>query len=305
MGQKLSNKGCDCVLQYKYNHCCKKECFRDIKSAKTMINMPSTFGLDEFIFTKKHCKYLSKALSSLVQNDDFEFIVQIIASYFNSISDGSYYAQCHGNINKLKLCPIWSKEFAEEIKVVLLGETKVGKSSVVMRYLTGNFIEDLSQLTEDDSYRKTEKIDENEIIMDILDTAPTEEFTSMRDQWLRERQMFLIVFAINDDKSLQAAEMHREKIMRATDIDCNDKDHFCRQGLMLIGTKLDLKNNPNINKNEMKIMEQNHKYAMKLSNKWNVPYIQVSSKENINIGLMFKQIIYEYWIQTQTKTVQW
>jgi small GTP-binding protein len=86
--------------------------------------------------------------------------------------------------------------------------------------------------TIEDSYRKQVVIDAETCILDILDTAGQEEYTAMRDQYMRVGQGFLLVFAVNNPKSFADIERYREEIRRL-----KDSDHI---PMVLVGNKCDL-----------------------------------------------------------------
>eukprot|EP01083_Nonionella_stella_P259705 886402_1 len=88
-----------------------------------------------------------------------------------------------------------SDETAEKYKIVVLGAGAVGKSSLTVRYVTGDFLDEYDPTIED-YYRKLVEVDGLPAYMDILDTAGQEEFSSMKDQWMREVQAFLVVYYI-------------------------------------------------------------------------------------------------------------
>ena len=48
-------------------------------------------------------------------------------------------------------------------------------------------------------------IDEETCLMDILDTAGQEEYSAMRDQYMRTGEGFLLVFAVNSSKSFEVS----------------------------------------------------------------------------------------------------
>eukprot|EP00968_Pinguiococcus_pyrenoidosus_P011283 scaffold903_cov262-Pinguiococcus_pyrenoidosus.AAC.18 len=79
---------------------------------------------------------------------------------------------------------------SEDYKLVVLGGGGVGKSALTIRLITDNFLEEYDPTIED-SYRKTMKIDGIEAVLDILDTAGQEEYSSMQDQWIREGALLL------------------------------------------------------------------------------------------------------------------
>lgn len=60
-----------------------------------------------------------------------------------------------------------------------------------------------------DSYRKQVVIDGETCLLDILDTAGQEEYSAMRDQYMRTGEGFLCVFAINNTKSFADVHLYR------------------------------------------------------------------------------------------------
>ena len=73
--------------------------------------------------------------------------------------------------------------------------------------------------TIEDSYRKQVVIDGETCLLDILDTAGQEEYSAMRDQYMRTGEGFLLVFAVNNAKSFEDIESYKEQIKRVKDAD--------------------------------------------------------------------------------------
>merc|ERR1719145_541323 len=107
-------------------------------------------------------------------------------------------------------------ETAEEFKIVVLGGGGVGKSALTIRLVTDNFLDEYDPTIED-SYRKQVSIDGKPALLDILDTAGQEEYAALQDQWIREGDGFLIVYAINSAESFDEAEVMHDKISRIRD----------------------------------------------------------------------------------------
>ncbi len=62
-------------------------------------------------------------------------------------------------------------------------------------------------------------IDGETCLLDILDTAGQEEYSAMRDQYMRTGEGFLLVFAVNEAKSFENVSSYREQIRRVKDSD--------------------------------------------------------------------------------------
>ncbi len=69
-----------------------------------------------------------------------------------------------------------------------------------------------------DSYRKQVVIDGETCLLDILDTAGQEEYSAMRDQYMRTGEGFLCVFAINNTKSFEDVHLYRYKMFRGSQV---------------------------------------------------------------------------------------
>ena len=75
--------------------------------------------------------------------------------------------------------------------------------------------------------------------LDVLDTAGQEEFSAMREQYMRSGEGFLLVFSLSDRRSFEEAARFHKDILRA-----KDRDEF---PVMLVGNKSDLQNQRMVN----------------------------------------------------------
>jgi len=145
-------------------------------------------------------------------------------------------------------------EQTPEYKIVVLGGGGVGKSALTIRLVTDNFLDEYDPTIED-SYRKSVEVDSKSALLDILDTAGQEEFSSMQDLWMREGKGFLLVYSITSSHTLEECEVLRDKILRT-------KDEDVTTPIVLCGNKCDL--------NDQREVEKTRGEA--LAKKWNVPF---------------------------------
>ena len=165
--------------------------------------------------------------------------------------------------------------------MVMYGSMGVGKSTLTIRMITDNFLDEYDPTIED-SYRKQMIINEQPIVIDVLDTAGKEEFTAMQDQWLREGKVFLICFSITSRDSWNDVELYRKRLFTTR----VDKDW----AMILVSTKGDLEKYRAVSREE--ILERVHA--------WNIPFVETSAKDKKNVDFVYQQAIYSYWIASQT-----
>ncbi|RXN11421.1 hypothetical protein ROHU_010653 [Labeo rohita] len=100
-----------------------------------------------------------------------------------------------------------------EYKLVVVGAGGVGKSALTIQLIQNHFVDEYDPTIED-SYRKQVVIDGETCLLDILDTAGQEEYSAMRDQYMRTGEGFLCVFAINNTKSFEDIHQYSFRIFR-------------------------------------------------------------------------------------------
>ncbi|PRP76500.1 ras-related protein Rap-1b-like isoform 1 [Planoprotostelium fungivorum] len=118
-----------------------------------------------------------------------------------------------------------------EYKFVVLGTGGVGKSALTVRYVQDFFLIRYDPTIED-SYRKTTLIEGESVVLEILDTAGTEQFTAMRDLYMKNGHGFILVYSITSQSSfVDLRDMH-QMILRVKDVE--------KVPLVLCGNKCDL-----------------------------------------------------------------
>jgi GTPase KRas len=75
-------------------------------------------------------------------------------------------------------------------------------------------------------------IDDEVALLDVLDTAGQEEYSAMREQYMRTGEGFLLVYSINSRQSFEEILTFQQQILRV-----KDKDYF---PIIIVGNKCDL-----------------------------------------------------------------
>ena len=100
-----------------------------------------------------------------------------------------------------------------EYKIVVLGSGGVGKSALTVQFVQGIFVEKYDPTIED-SYRKQVEVDGQQCMLEILDTAGTEQFASMRDLYIKNGQGFVVVYSLTNHQTFQDIKTMRDQIVR-------------------------------------------------------------------------------------------
>ncbi|KAE8607372.1 hypothetical protein XENTR_v10011154 [Xenopus tropicalis] len=160
-----------------------------------------------------------------------------------------------------------------EYKLVVVGAGGVGKSALTIQLIQNHFVDEYDPTIED-SYRKQVVIDGETCLLDILDTAGQEEYSAMRDQYMRTGEGFLCVFAINNTKSFEDIHQYREQIKRVKDSD--------DVPMVLVGNKCDL---------PARTVET--RQAQDLARSYGIPYIETSAKTRQGVEDAFYTLVRE------------
>ncbi|OWZ66231.1 hypothetical protein AYX14_06001 [Cryptococcus neoformans] len=131
-------------------------------------------------------------------------------------------------------------------KITVLGDGGVGKTAITVQFTMSSFVEVGLSLffleksenhseahgiffklitktcktydpTIEDCYRKQWVVDEQPCLLEVLDTAGQEEYTALRDQWIREGEGFLIVYSITSRPTFERVERIVERVLRVKD----------------------------------------------------------------------------------------
>jgi len=161
-----------------------------------------------------------------------------------------------------------------EYKLVVVGAGGVGKSALTIQLIQQHFFEEYDPTIED-SYRKQVTIDDEVCLLDILDTAGQEEYSAMRDQYMRTGEGFLIVYSIDTQASFDEVTSFHDQILRVKDVD--------RVPMILTGNKCDLDGQREVPTSQGK----------DLADSFGIPFLESSAKARINVEAAFYSLVRE------------
>eukprot|EP01126_Amoeba_proteus_P010199 TRINITY_DN13962_c0_g2_i1.p1 TRINITY_DN13962_c0_g2~~TRINITY_DN13962_c0_g2_i1.p1 ORF type:complete len:223 (-),score=38.51 TRINITY_DN13962_c0_g2_i1:273-941(-) len=162
---------------------------------------------------------------------------------------------------------------ASKMKVVVMGSGGVGKSALSVQYTRRVFLKKYDPTIEE-TYMKQVDVDGNAIMLEIMDTAGTEQFTAMRDLYIKEGDGFLLVFSLVSDGTLVTIEKLVEQISKVKDDD--------KVPVTLVGNKADL-----VEKRQVEDIE-----ARQIADRFcHGHYLEASAKTFLNVTESFEDVI--------------
>lgn len=156
------------------------------------------------------------------------------------------------------------KSGIKELKLVVVGGGGVGKSALTIQLIHSHFVDEYDPTIED-SYRKQVVIDNEVQVLDILDTAGQEEYSAMREQYMRTGEGFLLVYSITSKTSFEELMTYYQQIQRVKDSDYVP--------IVIVGNKSDLEDERQVSYEE----------GVRLAKQFNSPFMETSAKQNINV----------------------
>lgn len=176
---------------------------------------------------------------------------------------------CCRSLNKNKSLEI-SKARHSETKVVLLGDSGVGKSSILLRYTQDEFSEDF-EVTIGGAYMQTQVWleDRTPVTLDVWDTAGQERYKSLLHLYYRKASAAIIVFDVGSSESFGQCEYWVKTL----------KEHEPECLLFLVGNKADLHN-----------WEVDSEAAEDFAAKNKMQWIETSAKIGKNVPDLFKKV---------------
>ncbi|KAI5847454.1 24 kDa ras-like protein [Tricharina praecox] len=165
-------------------------------------------------------------------------------------------------------------QFLREYKLVVVGGGGVGKSCLTIQLIQSHFVDEYDPTIED-SYRKQCVIDDEVALLDVLDTAGQEEYSAMREQYMRTGEGFLLVYSITSRTSFIEIATFQQQILRV-----KDKDYF---PVIVVGNKCDLDMDRAVSQQE----------GRDLAAHFSCRFIETSAKARINVDEAFYNLVRE------------
>ena len=150
------------------------------------------------------------------------------------------------------------------IKLLLLGDTGVGKSSLMYRYADGEFLKDLVGTAGVDHKIKNIEHRGKGVKIEIWDTAGQERYRELALSYYKLAAGIVLVYDVTDPKSFENISYWLGKIQANGELDTE---------IILLGNKIDMMNDKQVDQED----------AEKLANDNGIPYFEISAKDATNL----------------------
>ena len=162
-------------------------------------------------------------------------------------------------------------------KIAVLGTGAVGKTSLTLMYVSNIFMSAYDPTIED-SYKTTVDVDGVARTIEIVDTAGQEEYSALRDTYIRTADGFVLVYSITSLQTfLDVGEM-RDQIYRVL-----DREYDERVPIVVVGNKCDLEGERRVSREEV----------AGIAAEWGVPFMEVSARLKLNVKEVFETAVRE------------
>ncbi|XP_062583238.1 ras-related protein Rab-23-like [Saccostrea cucullata] len=169
------------------------------------------------------------------------------------------------------------EEIETAIKVVVVGNGAVGKSSMIQRYCKGIFTKDYKKTIGVDFLERQIEVDGEEVRLMLWDTAGQEEFDAITKAYYRGAQACVLAFSTVDRDSFEAIESWKKKV----------EDEVGEIGMVIVQNKIDLIDDAVVESEE----------AEALAHRLRLRFYRTSVKDNLNVDEVFRYLTEKYLFQ--------
>jgi Ras-related protein Rab-8A len=174
---------------------------------------------------------------------------------------------------------MYDEEEAEDdynlYKILLLGDTSVGKSCLLLRFCDNSFQEaHLTTIGLDFRLKTINLKDDRKVKIQIWDTAGEDRFRSITRNYYKGAKGILLIFDVTDKETFTHVRDWIERIHEESPEGIT---------ICLVGNKIDM--------NESRVISNEE--GKKIADEFKIPYFETSAKSNIGVEEVFTYLVKE------------
>eukprot|EP01155_Anaeramoeba_flamelloides_P051770 Anaeramoba_flamelloidesc42527_g1_i1.p1 GENE.c42527_g1_i1~~c42527_g1_i1.p1 ORF type:complete len:202 (+),score=38.90 c42527_g1_i1:10-615(+) len=158
-----------------------------------------------------------------------------------------------------------------QLKLVLLGDSAVGKSSIVLRFCKNQFSDEAEPTIGASFINHDLELEESEVKLQIWDTAGQERFRTITTAYYRGAMGIILVYDVTNEKSFLNVRNWIKNI------ETHASENVCK---MLVANKADLTTE--------RVVDD--KRGEELANEYGIPFYGTSAKTNMNVDESFLEL---------------
>lgn len=154
------------------------------------------------------------------------------------------------------------------LKFLTLGDSMVGKTSIVLRFVDNVFYEQTKSTIGVDFKTKTINFGNKKVKIKVWDTAGQERFRTITKQYYKNAEGIILIYDVTESKTFDQIEDWVINIMDNKQIDAK---------VILVGNKIDCE--------ERVILKDQ---GVKLAKRFDLPYFETSASTGENVNKIFE-----------------
>ena len=160
-----------------------------------------------------------------------------------------------------------NKNYDSIMKILLIGDSGVGKSCLLVRFVEDKFSPSFITTIGIDFKIKTVDINGKKVKLQLWDTAGQERFRTITTAYYRGAMGIILVYDVTDERTFSSINQWFKTV----------NDHASDDAqLLLVGNKCDM---------DTRLIS--HEQGETLAKELGIPFIETSAKDNINVDQIF------------------
>ncbi|KAI9579696.1 GTP-binding protein Rheb homolog [Glossina fuscipes] len=160
----------------------------------------------------------------------------------------------------------------KERNIAMMGYRSVGKSSLSIQFVEGQFVDSYDPTIEN-TFTKVTRVNSQDYSVKLVDTAGQDEYSIFPVQYSMDFHGYVLVYSITSQKSFEVIKIIYEKLLEV----------ICKKyvPVVLVGNKTDLHQERTVSTAE----------GRKLAESWRAAFLETSAKQNESVADIFHHLL--------------